>query len=123
MIADDHRRILEGVCLLLAPHFSVVGAVPDGTALIAAAHELKPHVVVTDLVMEPTNGLEAALVILAECEPRPLIILLTAVADPEVVKEALRAGIRAYVSKTRLTVDLIPAIQSVLAGSQFTSVQ
>jgi DNA-binding NarL/FixJ family response regulator len=73
--------------------------------------------------MEPTNGLEAAIVLLAECDPAPLIILLTGVADPEVVEEALRVGIRAYVSKTRLSEDLIPAIHSVLAGSQFTSVQ
>lgn len=123
LIADDHPRVLDSVKRLLAAHFTIVGAVPDGAALIAAAQELKPDVVVTDLVMEPTNGLEAAVVLLAECDPAPLIILLTGVTDPEVIKEALRIGILAYVSKTRLSEDLIPAIHSVLAGSRFTSVQ
>lgn len=122
LIADDHPRILDSVKLLLADDFAVVGAVPDGTTLIAAARDLKPDVVVTDFVMEPTNGLEASGVIFAQCEPPPVIILLTGVADPQVVDEAFRIGVQAYVSKSRLSEDLMPAIHGVLAGSRFSSI-
>ena len=121
LIADDHPRIVNSVKLLLAADFTVVGAVADGAALIAAAQELKPDVVVTDLIMEPTNGLEAASVLLAGSEPAPLIILLTSVEDPEIVQAALDMGIRGYVTKTRLSEDLVPAVHSVLGGSGFVS--
>lgn len=107
--------------LLLAADFAIVGAVADGGALVAAAQELKPDVVVTDLIMEPINGLEAAAAILAGAEPVPLIILLTSVEDPEVVQEALNMGIRGYVTKTRLSEDLVLAVHSVLSGSSFVS--
>lgn len=119
LIADDHPRILDSVRLLLAADFTVVGAVADGAALIAAAQELKPDVVVTDLIMEPTSGLEAAAALLAGSEPAPLIILLTSVEDPEIIQAAFDMGIRGYVAKTRLTEDLVPAIHSVLGGSRF----
>lgn len=121
LIADDHPLILHSVKLLLDEHFTVVGAVLDGKALIAAAQELQPDVVVTDLIMEPISGLEAAAVILAWGESAPLIILLTSVEDPEIVQAALEAGIRGYVAKARLTEDLVPAVQSVLGGSRFVS--
>jgi DNA-binding NarL/FixJ family response regulator len=72
--------------------------------------------------MEPTNGLEAAAILLAEFAPPPLIILLTVVEGAEVIQEALEAGIRGYVAKTRISEDLVPAVRSVLGGSRFISV-
>lgn len=121
LLADDHPRVLESLRKLLESQFTVVGAVADGTALIEAALVLKPNVVVTDLVMEPTSGLEAAPAILARCTPKPVIVMLTAVSDREVAQAALDAGVMGYVSKMRLSEDLIPAIEAALAGSQFVS--
>jgi DNA-binding NarL/FixJ family response regulator len=114
---------VDSVELLLAAEFTVVGAVADGTALIAAAKELQPELIITDLVMEPTSGLEAAAVLLGNGEPEPLMILLTGISDPEAVAAAFEIGIRGYVSKTRLSEDLIPAIYAVLAGSRFISAE
>lgn len=121
LIADDHPRVLRSIQFLLRDDFAIVDAVEDGEALIKSARELKPDVVVTDLVMEPTSGLEAAAVLLAECFPPPLIILLTSVQDPEVVQAAVDAGIHGYVAKARLTEDLVPAVHSVLSGTRFIS--
>ncbi len=101
----------------------VVGAVADGTALIAAAKELQPDLIITDLVMEPTSGLEAAAALLSNGETRPLMILLTGITDGEAAAAAFEAGISGYVSKTRLSEDLIPAIHAVLAGLRFTSAE
>jgi|GEM_PF-3776071 len=110
-----------GVERLLGRQFRVVGAVGDGSALIEAALALRPRVIVTDLIMEPTSGLEAAEVILARCRPRPAIVMLTAIADEEIARRAFATGILGFVSKTRLTEDLIPAIGAALAGSRFLS--
>lgn len=121
LLADDHPRVLESVRRLLEPQFKVVGAVGDGSALIRTALELEPHVVVTDLVMGPPTGLEAAVAILTRCERKPAIVMLTAVSDHETARAALDAGILGYVSKMRLSEDLIPAIEAALADSQFLS--
>lgn len=121
LLADDHARLLMGVERLLGRQFRVVGAVGDGSALIEAALALRPRVIVTDLIMEPTSGLEAAEVILARCRPRPAIVMLTAIADEEIARRAFATGILGFVSKTRLTEDLIPAIGAALAGSRFLS--
>lgn len=121
LLADDHPRLLESVGRLLAPRFTLVGAVADGSALIESALALEPRVVITDLIMEPTNGLEAAEVILSRCNPKPAIVMLTAVADDEIARLAFAAGILALVSKTRLAEDLIPAIEAALAGGRFLS--
>ena len=121
LLADDHPRVREHVRFLLEPEFEVVGAVADGAALIEAALELEPRVIVTDLVMKPTSGLEAAAAILARCERKPAIVMLTGVSDHETARAALDAGILGYVSKMRLAEDLIPAIEAALAGSQFLS--
>ena len=60
LLGDDHTIILEGVRRILEPHFEVVGAVADGRALIAAAEELHPDVVVADISMPLLNGIEVA---------------------------------------------------------------
>ncbi|MEZ5361857.1 MAG: response regulator transcription factor [Bryobacterales bacterium] len=121
LLADDHQRVREHVRFLLEPEFAVVGAVADGSALVATALELKPRVVVTDFMMEPTNGIEAAAAILAHCVPKPAIVMLTAVSDPETARAAFAAGILGFVSKMHLSEDLIPAIEAALAGLRFLS--
>ena len=121
LLADDHPRLLKSVQRLFVPPFLVVGAVADGSALVEAALKLKPQVVVTDLIMGPMSGLEAAEVILARCNPKPVIVMLTGIAEDEIAKEAFAIGILGYVLKTRLAEDLIPAIEAALMGSQFLS--
>lgn len=121
LLADDHERVLHSVQRLLEPQYRVVGAVADGSALIEAALELRPRVVVTDMIMEPVIGLEAAEAILARCRPQPAIVMLTGVADEEIARRAFAAGILGFVSKTRLMEDLIPAIEAALAGMRFHS--
>lgn len=121
VLADDHPQVLESLRKLLEPSFNVVGTASDGSALIVSALELRPEVVVTDLVMEPTSGIQAAAAILQRSDPKPAIVMLTAIQDNEIAREAFKTGILGYVSKTRLAEDLIPAIEAAMSGSQFLS--
>ena len=59
LIADDHTLIAELCKKLLEMEFDVVGTVSDGHALVRAAHELKPDVIVVDIAMPILNGLDA----------------------------------------------------------------
>ena len=60
LLADDHTMVCAGVAKLLEPYYEVVGSVGDGRALLKAADELKPDVVLLDIGMPLLNGLDAA---------------------------------------------------------------
>ena len=60
LLADDHRLLREAFAQLLAPSCEVVGTVADGRALLAAASERRPDLVVLDITMPLLNGLDAA---------------------------------------------------------------
>jgi DNA-binding NarL/FixJ family response regulator len=59
LIADDHSLVAELCKTLLEPEFDVIGTVSDGHALLRAAIELKPDVVIADIAMPVLNGLDA----------------------------------------------------------------
>jgi DNA-binding NarL/FixJ family response regulator len=119
-LADDHRYLLELVRGLLEPTFDVVGAVEDGEALVEAAKNLQPDVIVTDISMPKLNGIEAA-DRLRESGSSSKIVFLTVHADPDFVQAALKTGALAYVSKARITTDLLIAVEEALKGRIFVS--
>src|SRR5216117_2205232 len=91
LLADDHRLLREAFAQLLEPNCDVVGAVADGRALLAAAPELRPDIVVLDIAMPLLNGLDAARQ-LKRIMPEVKVIFLTVSEDPDLAAEALRIG-------------------------------
>ena len=120
LLADDHPVMLSKVRSWLEKDFEVVGAVEDGQALISAAAEMQPDVVILDITMPGINGIEAARQLRQAGSPAK-IIFLTVHEDPDFRSEALATGALGYVLKSRLTLDLIPAIHEVLANNSFIS--
>src|SRR5262245_31423006 len=59
LLADDHRLVAEGLKRLLAEEFELVGVVEDGRAMVAAAKNLRPDVIVADIAMPHLNGIDA----------------------------------------------------------------
>ncbi|HTG92850.1 MAG TPA: response regulator transcription factor, partial [Pyrinomonadaceae bacterium] len=59
ILADDHTLLLDALKNLMEPEFEVVGTFNDGQALVEAAQELNPNVVVLDISMPTMNGLNA----------------------------------------------------------------
>ena len=120
LLADDHPAMLSKVRSWLEKDFEVVGAVEDGQALLSAAAELQPDVVILDITMPGLNGIEAAKQ-LRQAGSTAKIIFLTVHEDPDFRAAALFSGALGYVLKSRLTLDLIPAIHEVIANNSFIS--
>ena len=120
LLADDHRRFLELIRSHLEPTFEVVGTVENGESLIEAAYKLQPDVIVTDISMPKLNGIEAVNR-LRELGSTSKVVFLTVHAGSDFVQVALKTGALAYVSKLRISADLLVAIREALEGRIFVS--
>ena len=120
LLADDHAALLEKVGQLLDREFDVVGKVRDGQALLDAAERLKPDLVIVDISMPVMGGIEATHRLM-EADSNARIVFLTVHEDPNFIREAFAAGASGYVVKSRIALDLIAAVNEVLAGRSFTS--
>ena len=115
LLADDHAMLLEAFKTLLESRYDVVGTVVDGQALVKAAGELKPDVILADVAMPHLNGLDA-------CErirqhvPRAKVIVLTMDEDPDTAAEAIRRGASGYLLKAAAASELFEAMEQVLSG-------
>jgi DNA-binding NarL/FixJ family response regulator len=100
LIADDHEFVLRGLRLLLAkPDWEICGDAADGKEAVARATELRPDVIVLDLVMPHMDGLRAAQAI-RKALPTVPIVLNTFYRTAEVELEAPKYGIQKVVDKT-----------------------
>ena len=124
LIVDDHTLLRSGIKLALQRHegFEVVGEAGDGLEGIKRAKQLKPDVVLLDLHMPGTSGLEA-LRVLVEDVPETQVVMLTVSEDAEDLLETLRAGARGYLLKNIDTEFLLESIQRAARGESVMSPQ
>jgi DNA-binding NarL/FixJ family response regulator len=120
MIADDHTLLAEACKSLLEPEFEVVGIVNNGRALLQAAPQLGPDVVIVDIAMPQLNGLDAGEQ-LKRLDPSVRLVYMTMNTDPEVAAEAFRRGAAGYVLKSSAAEELVSAIRCVLKGESYLS--
>jgi DNA-binding NarL/FixJ family response regulator len=120
LLADDHPLFLDGVRRLLESKYDVVGMVADGKALITAAQNLQPDVIVVDISMPEMNGLAAAQII-RKTVPAAKFIVLSVHSDQAYAREAFRVGVRGFVSKRGAGAELLTAIKQVLEGRTYVS--
>jgi len=114
LVADDYTDLLVVFKRLLVPSCEVVGCVADGDALFESLARLQPDVIVVDLFMPPSDGLEICRHI-KYVAPETSVIIVSASTDADVAKEALRAGASAFINKAAAGDDLVPAIQRAMA--------
>ncbi len=124
LIVDDHTLFRSGIKLVLQRQegFEVVGEAGDGLEGVKRAKQLKPDVVLLDLHMPGTSGLEA-LSLLADDAPQTQVVMLTVSEDAEDLLDALRAGARGYLLKNIETDFLVDAIRRAAAGESVMSPQ
>jgi DNA-binding NarL/FixJ family response regulator len=118
LLADDHRMLAEGLRSLLEEEFELVGIVEDGRALLVAADELHPDVIVVDITMPQLNGLDA-LPALRKNHPRTKVVFLTQHQEAGYARRALEAGASGFVVKHAAPAELVMAIRAALAGETF----
>jgi DNA-binding NarL/FixJ family response regulator len=118
LIADDHNLVAELCKRLLEVEFEVIGIVSDGRALVRAAAELRPDVVVVDVAMPVLNGLDAGRQV-KEMLPAVKLVYLTMNQDVELAAEAFRRGASGYLLKTCAAAEMVLAVREVLRGKSY----
>src|SRR5690348_4062743 len=120
LLVDDHPLVLESVCRLLAPYFTIVGTVQDSEDIVSRALEQRPDVILLDACMPGLSGFSATKQ-LKKLLPSVKVILVTMLTEAISISEAFRAGALGYVLKQSASDELHAAIESVLANKRFLS--
>ena len=117
LIVDDHSVVRHGLRLFLRtdPELEVVGEASDGVQALARAEELKPDIVLMDLLMPVMDGIEA-IGRIRQNLPDTEVIALTSVLEDRSVVRAVRAGAIGYLLKDTEADDLCRAIKAAAAG-------
>jgi DNA-binding NarL/FixJ family response regulator len=122
LIVDDHALLREGLQSLLSaqPGMRVVGTADNAESGISKIASLNPDVVLTDLAMPETGGVDAIRLIKA-AHPDSRVIALTFHKEDSYIHAALKAGADGYVLKDDSRDELVIAIGSVLRGKNYLS--
>jgi two-component system response regulator NreC len=120
LLADDHALVRQGLRALLGeePEFNVIGEAGSGLEAIRLCGELKPDVLVLDIMLEDVSGIEVARQVKESC-PHTAIVVLSMYGDKKHVLEALQAGAKAYVVKKSVSSELVQAVREALVGRRY----
>ncbi|MEH7384465.1 response regulator transcription factor [Bacillus sp. JJ1521] len=117
LFVDDHEMVRIGVSSYLSaqPDIEVVGEADDGKKAVELALELRPDIILMDLVMKEMDGIEATRRII-ESWPEAKIIIVTSFIDDEKVYPALEAGATSYMLKTSKASEIAEAVRKTFHG-------
>ena len=122
LIADDHQIVRMGLMTIFAkePDLEVVGEARNGIEAVRLCRELRPNVVLMDLMMPKKSGADATPEILA-ADPSARILVLTTFSESEEVRRALDAGACGALIKDTPYDKLVAAIRAVARGRRVVS--
>ena len=117
LLVDDHEIMRDGLREVLqrAGDFDVVGQAGDGAAAVRIAQQLRPDVVIMDIMMPLKNGIDACREI-TEMLPGTRVLILTAAAEEDAVMEAVAAGATGYLQKYSGKDKLLGTVRDVAEG-------
>jgi two-component system, NarL family, response regulator LiaR len=117
VFVDDHEMVRIGVSAFLSaqPDIEVVGEAADGKKGVELALELRPDIILMDLVMKEMDGIEATKQII-EKWPEAKVIIVTSFLDDEKVYPALEAGATSYMLKTSKADEIANAVRATYHG-------
>jgi len=120
VLADDHPLILHGLELFLRrePDFEVLASCQEGNETLRVVRQLRPDILILDLLMPGQSGL-AVLQEIRTANLPTRVILLTAAMDEDGLIEAMRLGVSGVVLKEMTVTLLIQCIRKVYAGDQW----
>ncbi len=114
MVVDDHPIVLKGLREVLeaSGRIEVVGLAEDGEEAVRMARELKPDVIIMDVIMHRMDGIDACREIM-ELLPSTRVMMLTASTEEDAVIEAIAAGATGYLQKYSRPEELLQAVMDV----------
>ena len=114
LVVDDEPLFVEMIQAMLAAEdgIDVVATVGDGRAAVSLATELHPDVILMDVSMPIMDGIDATARI-RERDPNACVLILTGGTAPDDVDRARKAGAAAYITKDRISTDLIAEIRTL----------
>ncbi|MFJ5624573.1 response regulator [Peribacillus loiseleuriae] len=117
IFVDDHEMVRIGVSAYLSAQtdIQVIGEADDGATGVKMALELRPDIILMDLVMKEMDGIEATRLIIEQW-PEAKIIIVTSFLDDEKVYPALEAGATSYMLKTSKASEIANAVRSTFHG-------
>jgi two-component system response regulator NreC len=122
LIAEDHLLVRAGIRALLekAGDIHILGEASNGQEAVDLVRELKPDVLIMDIMMPRLNGIQAAEQIQSLKLPTP-ILLLSMYSDAGFVHKALQCDVKGYVLKSSVSDELLQAVRTVAGGGRFLS--
>ncbi len=121
LIADDHTLVAEGLQRIVEREFYCLGIVSHGEEAITATLRSSPDVLLLDISMPQIDGLEVARRIREVSRTR--IFIVSMIATPEYVNEALAVGVSGYISKECAGTQLLSGIREILCGGTYVSTE
>ncbi|MBN2472650.1 MAG: response regulator transcription factor [Anaerolineae bacterium] len=120
LLVDDHQMVRQGLIYFLStqPGIQVVGEAANGEEGLRLVAEVHPDVVLMDLVMPGTNGIDALSKIRAQ-HPHVDVIVLTSFIDDEKIRHAIQAGAAGYLMKDVDPSELAAAIHATRRGELY----
>ncbi len=118
IIADDHPLYRSAVRSTLEEHsgsWEVVAEAADGLEVVELCRSLSPDLVLMDVAMPRMGGLEATRA-LKEVLPRTIVLIMTALEEPDYLAKALQAGAAGYITKTAPSQQIVGAVRQALDG-------
>lgn len=122
LLVDDHALIRAGVRALIQdmPGYTVVGEASDGAQLLEKFSALQPDIVLLDLSMKYTGGLDA-LQQLKATYPKSKVLILSMHTDPELIMRALESGAHGYLLKDTTANELEHALMALRNNERYLS--
>jgi two-component system response regulator NreC len=122
VLADDHHVVRQGLRALLEaePDLQVIGEAADGLETVRLVVNLRPDILVLDLMMGGINGLEVARQV-SKRSPKTGVVILSMYSNEAYVLEALKAGAKAYVLKESTAGELVKAVRAAVTGRRYLS--
>jgi DNA-binding NarL/FixJ family response regulator len=119
LIVDDHAILRQGISLMVNEEndFEIVGEAGNGKAALSLAMELQPDIVLLDIFLGTSNGLDIAKQLLRSC-PETRIVLFSGFDDEDFLFEAVRIGVHGFLKKTLSIDDLVSALRAVKQGER-----
>ncbi len=119
LVVDDHEVVRKGLVTALNEEkdFVVVGQADNGIAAIARAQEFQPDIVLLDIFLGSSNGLDIAQQLQRAC-PEAKIVILTGLADEELLLRSMRIGVQGYLQKSLPLAELLGALRTVYRGER-----